>query len=64
MQMPEDVWIGTRIMLTAPSSVSISMLPGEKKDQESEALGYSKGGYSTKVHLRTDGNGKLILINL
>lgn len=25
--------------------------------QEREALGYSKGGFSTKIHLRCDGNG-------
>lgn len=25
---------------------------------EQEALGYSKGGFSTKIHLRCDGNGK------
>ena len=27
-------------------------------DAESEALGYSKGGFSTKIHLRCEGNGK------
>lgn len=27
-------------------------------DANSEALGYSKGGFSTKIHLRCDGNGK------
>ena len=26
-------------------------------DAESEALGYSKGGFSTKIHLRCEGNG-------
>ena len=29
-----------------------------------EALGYSQGGFSTKVHLRTDGNGRLITLAL
>ncbi len=28
------------------------------RDADSEALGYSKGGFSTKIHLRCDGNGK------
>jgi hypothetical protein len=27
-------------------------------DAESEALGYSKGGFSTKIYLRYKGNGK------
>lgn len=27
-------------------------------DANREALGYSKGGFSTKIHLRCDGNGK------
>jgi transposase len=28
--------------------------------QQREALGWSKGGFSTKLHLRTDGNGRPI----
>lgn len=28
--------------------------------QQREALGWSKGGFSTKIHLRCDGNGKPI----
>lgn len=31
---------------------------GKRGDQHSEALGYSQGGFSTKVHLRAEGNGK------
>lgn len=27
-------------------------------DADSKAVGYSKGGYSTKIHLRCEGNGK------
>ena len=30
----------------------------KQSDAESEALGYSKGGFSTKIHLRCEGNGK------
>jgi IS5 family transposase len=26
--------------------------------QQREALGYSRGGFSTKIHLRVDGNGR------
>lgn len=29
-----------------------------QSDANREALGYSKGGFSTKIHLRCDGNGK------
>ena len=29
-----------------------------RSDAQSEALGYSKGGFSTKIHLRCEGNGK------
>jgi len=29
-----------------------------QSDAESEALGYSKGGFSTKIHLRCEGNGQ------
>ncbi len=29
-----------------------------QSDAQSEALGYSKGGFSTKLHLRCEGNGK------
>ncbi len=36
----------------------------KKGDPLEEALGYSQGGFSTKVHLRTDGNGKLIALAL
>jgi transposase len=29
-----------------------------QSDAQSEALGYSRGGFSTKLHLRCEGNGK------
>ena len=32
------------------------LLPTEQVQQR-EALGWSKGGFSTKIHLRCDGNG-------
>ncbi len=28
-----------------------------QSDAETEALGYSQGGFSTKIHLRCEGNG-------
>lgn len=36
----------------------------KKGDPLKEALGYSQGGFSTKGHLRTDGDGKLITLIL
>lgn len=36
----------------------------KKGGPQEEALGYSQGGFSTKVHVRTDGNGKLIALAL
>jgi transposase len=31
---------------------------GKRGDQKEQALGYSQGGFSTKVHLRSEGDGK------
>lgn len=36
----------------------------KKGAPEEEALGYSKGGFSTKVHLRNEGNGRMITLAL
>jgi transposase len=33
-------------------------------DAEAEALGYSKGGFSTKIHLRCEGKGKPVTFRL
>lgn len=32
----------------------------KQSEPEKDALGYSQGGFSTKVHIRTEGSGKLI----
>ena len=37
---------------------------GKKRDPESEALGRSRGGFSTKVHLRAEGGGQLLTLIL
>ena len=37
-----------------------SELSAIEQVQEREALGWSKGGFSTKIHLRCDGNGRPI----
>jgi hypothetical protein len=50
----------------------ISMRRGQKKSADVsaevraavEALGYSQGGFSTKVHLRAEGQGKAMVIVL
>src|SRR5215208_1778848 len=31
---------------------------GKRGDQKEQALGYSQGGFSTKVHIRSEGRGK------
>src|SRR5215217_4228832 len=36
------------------------MQPVQKSSPEREALGRSRGGFSTKIHLRCEGTGKLI----
>jgi len=36
------------------------MRRGKKSDPETEALGRSRGGFSTKLHVRAEGMGKLI----
>ena len=43
-------------------SISMRREPGE--NPENEALGRSQGGFSTKVHLRAEGGGKLITLAL
>ena len=37
---------------------------GQKKDLAAEALGRSQGGFSTKVHLRAEGNAQLLILVL
>lgn len=37
---------------------------GRGGDSETEALGRGRGGFSTKVHLRAEGNGKLLTLLL
>ena len=47
-----------------PSFGPISMPRGRKKGAAEQALGKSQGGWSTKVHLRAEGNGKPMTILL
>ena len=37
---------------------------GKRGDPKSEALGYSQGGFSTKIHLRAEGSGKPMVFYL
>jgi transposase len=51
-------------MWTAPRSAPISTPQGQKKASETvasdEALGRSRGGFTTRIHLRAEGGGKLL----
>ena len=60
--MPKARWIGTCTSWTPPSFALISTLPALAGPAPSggEALGRSQGGFSTKLHLRAEGNGKPI----
>ena len=49
---------GRSISWTAPSCVPISTRLRQKGDPAAEALGRSRGGYSTKIHLRCERSGK------
>ena len=48
----------------APSYVRISTRLGQKGAAETEALGRSRGGFSTKIHLRAEGGGKPLTFRL
>src|SRR5215207_7062757 len=48
----------------APWCVPTSTRPGQRGGPETEALGRSQGGFSTKVHVRTEGGGKLLTLVL
>lgn len=39
-------------------------MAGEGSSSETEALGRSQGGFSTKIHVRVEGSGKLMTICL
>ncbi len=45
-------------MWTAPSCGRISTPPAQKKGGGDQALGRSRGGFGTKVHVRVEGRGK------
>jgi len=51
-------------MLTAPLCERTSMPRVQKGDPATEALGRSQGGFSTKVHIRAEGHGKLMTLVL
>jgi hypothetical protein len=46
------------------SEGSSARLRGKRGDPKSEALGYSQGGFSTKIHLRAEGFGKPMVFHL
>ena len=51
-------------MWVAPWCVPLSTRREPGENPEGEALGRSQGGFSTKVHLRAEGGGKLITLGL
>src|SRR5579884_814792 len=57
-------WTGSSTSSTAPSSEHTSTRPGPRGDPQREALGRSRGGFSTKVHLRADGHGQPLTVVL
>jgi hypothetical protein len=54
----------TRADLYASRVSRVSFTTVEKKDPAAEALGRSQGGFSTKVHLRAEGNGQWLTLVL
>ena len=55
--MPSGRLIGKSITWTAPMCGHISTLPGQRGEGD-QALGRSRGGFGTKIHLRVEGQGK------
>ena len=51
-------------MLTGPRSVPTSTRQGQKEGPVTEALGWSHSGFSTRIHLRAEGHGKLLTLAL
>jgi|GEM_PF-549871 len=51
-------WSGKSISSTARLCALTNTLRGQKSTPETEALGRSRGGLTTKVHARVDGNGR------
>src|SRR3712207_2217443 len=51
---------------TVPSSARMRVLPGLKKNggAAEQALGRSRGGFSTKLHLLVDGLGNVLRVHL
>ncbi len=52
--------------MTAPLCGHILALPGHKKNggQETQALGRSRGGFTTKIHITVDGLGSPLRLHL
>lgn len=55
-------WIGRCSASTAPSCAPTSTRPGPRGDSGAEALGRSPGGFSTRVRLKSEGNGKPLTV--
>ncbi len=55
---PKAGWTGRCTSSTAPSSGRTSTPPVPKGGSAAEALGRSRGGFTTKIHLRCERNGR------
>jgi transposase len=62
--MPQATWIGTYTTSTGPRFVPTSTRRGPRGDPVTEALGRSRGGFTTKIHIRAEGHGKLLTLAL
>lgn len=58
-QIDRTLWCTDGSTIRAHRSAS-GMLPQTEENDELNALGRSRGGYSTKLHVLTDGNGTLL----
>jgi transposase len=57
-------WTGRCTSSTARSSGRTSTRPAQRGDPEAEALGRSRGGFTTKIHLRAERGGKPMVVVL
>src|SRR5918997_4266146 len=63
-QHPREGELGTSLCGWHHSSGPSARGGSQGENPEGEALGRSQGGFSTKVHLRAEGGGKLITLGL
>src|SRR5687768_14768059 len=55
-------WAGCSTIWTARSFERINTRPAQRGDPSQEALGRSRGGFSTKLHVRAEQHGKPLVL--